>query len=74
MEYFVITILSALLGVREYLHYKERKDMLDRLMARSFTEYKDNDKPEKNQLEPKDDGTVELDDAKNELYGEEDNS
>ena len=48
--------------------------MLDRLMSRSFTEYKDNVKPEPNQLDPKDDGTVELVEAKDELYGEEESN
>lgn len=71
MEILVIVIFAALLALREVIHYKERKDMLDRLMARSFTEYKDNEKPEENELTPKDDGTAELVDAKDELYGEE---
>jgi hypothetical protein len=70
-ETAVIIILSALLALREVLHHKERKDMLDRLMARNFIEYKDNEKLEQNKLEPEKDETVDLVDAKKELYGEE---
>jgi hypothetical protein len=71
-ETAVIIILSGLLALREVLHHKERKDMLDRLMARNFIEYKDNERMEKNNLEPEKDETVELVDAKDALYGEED--
>lgn len=71
LEYLVIIILSGFLALREYLHFKERKDMLDRLMSRSFTEYKDNTNPEPNNLEPEKDGTIDLVEAKKELYGEE---
>lgn len=45
--------------------------MLDRLMSKTFVEYKDNAKLEENKLETEDDGTTELVDAKDELYGEE---
>lgn len=72
MEYAVIAALFIFTGIREYLNFKERKDMLDRLMSRNFTEYKDNEKPEKNQLEPEDDGLTDLEEAKNEMiYGQE---
>jgi hypothetical protein len=71
MDYLVIIILSIFLGVREYLHFKERKDMLDRLMSRNFTEYKDNASPEPNNFKSEKDETVELSEAKKELYGEE---
>ena len=74
IEALVIITLSALLALREVLHHKERKDMLDRLMARNFTEYKDNERAEPNQLEPKPDETVELADAREELYGEEESN
>ena len=69
-EYTVIIILSGFLALREILHHKERKDMLDRLMARSFTEFKDNEKPVESNFKTKDDGTAELDDVKDEVYGE----
>lgn len=74
VETLTIIVLSTLLALREFLSYKERKDMLDRLMAKSFTEYKDNDKPEPNHLEPQKSDIVELVDAKEALYGEEDDS
>lgn len=69
---FIIAGLILLLGLREYLSYRERRDMVDRLMSKNFQEYKDNTKPEENQLEPVDDGLKELDDAKQEIiYGKE---
>lgn len=74
MEYIAIVLLSGLLAYREYLHHKERGDMLDRLMARNFTEFKDNANPEPNQLEDAKDETVELVEAKDELYGEEESN
>jgi hypothetical protein len=74
LEYLVIIILSGFLALREYLHFKERKDMLDRLMSRSFVEYKDNTNLEPNHTEEVKDETVELAEAKSELYGEEINS
>ena len=48
--------------------------MLDRLMSRSFVEYKDNTNLEPNHTEEVKDETVELAEAKSELYGEEINS
>lgn len=35
----VITILSALLVLQEFLHSRERKDLYSRMMARDLTEY-----------------------------------
>lgn len=73
MEYLVITLLTTLLIVRDFLHFKERKEMLDRIMAKSFIEFKDNEpKPEPKEQKPVD-NEVELDDAKEDLYGEENN-
>lgn len=74
LETIVILLLFAILVLREVLHHKERTDMLDRLMARNYIEYKDNVKPEENQLEPENTELVELAEAKDELYGEEVNS
>ena len=48
-----LIILIVYIGYREYLWYRERSSMLDRLMSRSFEEYKDNSKPEPNKLESK---------------------
>lgn len=68
----IIAGLVVLIAVREYITFKERKDMLDRLMSRTFEEYKDNSKPEENHLEPEDDGTESLEAAKGKImYGEE---
>lgn len=74
LEITAIVLLTALLALREVLHHKERKDMLDRLMARNYIEYKDNERPEENNLAPEKDETVELAEAKGELYGEEESN
>lgn len=43
-------------------------------MARSFTEYKDNVTPETNDIDVKEDEEkLDIDEAKNEITGEEDN-
>lgn len=68
MEYAIV-ILAALLAVREFIHYRERKDMLDRLMAKSLPEFKDNSKAEENKFEIDDDGTSYLEEVKQELNG-----
>jgi hypothetical protein len=40
----LISILLALfLCLKEYLHYKERADLYDRLMSKDITEYKNID-------------------------------
>lgn len=65
-------LLCALLLVREGLHFMERRDMLDRLMAKSLPEFKDNAKAEPNQLTDEvDDGTVPIEQAEEELNGSE---
>jgi len=46
-----IAVLVIILLVREIVTYRERKDLLDRLMSRDFTQYKDyTQKEEANQL------------------------
>ena len=68
MLYAIIIILIIAQGVREYFTQKERASLLDRIMSKSFEDYKDlNTKPEKNHLEPEDDGTEDLDEAKDEM-------
>lgn len=47
--------------------FKERKDTLDRLMAKNLPEYKDNIKPEENVYSEEDDNLVDLEDAKEDL-------
>ena len=71
MAYVMVGILSIFIVVREVLHFKERKDMLDRLMAKSLPEYKDNHEPEKNDIEPKDDGLQDLDEVRDQLLGDD---
>lgn len=44
--------------------------MLDRLMAKNLVEYKDNSVVEENQVEPKDEGIIELDDARDSIMNE----
>ena len=47
MDYFFSIILLIVLAVREMVFYKERQDMLDRLMSRNLDNYKaNNTKPE----------------------------
>lgn len=58
--------------VREYFSYKESKDVFDRLMSKTYQEYKDNTQPEENHLEPEDDGLSDIEDSKQQIvYGEE---
>lgn len=70
MEILAVLALTVLLGLREYTSFVERKDMLDRLMSRNLPEYKDNAKPEKNQLEAPPSELIDLDAAREELDGE----
>ncbi len=71
-----VVLLDVSLIVLILLHHRERREMLDRLMAKSFPEYKDHTQPEENQLEnDEDDGTVPLEEAEEEYVdalGEED--
>ena len=71
IELVVIIALLLFIGIREYFTFKERKELLDRIMARNFTEYKDNVTLEPNE-EPKEDPTVEMEQAQEEVMGAED--
>lgn len=52
MVEIALIILVIILGIREYVSYTERKDLLDRLMARNLPEYKEYSAPEEpNHLE-----------------------
>jgi hypothetical protein len=63
-----ITALLAFCAWREYLGFQERDRLTDRLMAKDLPEYKDNAaKQEPNLPEPEDDGTVDLEEAREEL-------
>lgn len=39
MNWIVCWCLFLLLVVKEFLHYKERKDLYNRIMSRDLTEY-----------------------------------
>lgn len=69
----VLALLVGTLLVHFVLTHFERKDMLDRLMAKNLPEYKDNIKPEENQLEEEDpDETVAIEEAESDLLEEDD--
>lgn len=68
----IAALLFILLLIREILSYRERNTMLDRLMAKSLPEYKDNSKVEENKLEPVNDGTVSLEEAEGEILNGKD--
>ena len=72
MELIVLALL-ILVGLREYLAYRERSQMLDRLMAKNLTDYKDTTQtPELNQLESDDDDTMPIEDAEEAIvFGKE---
>lgn len=67
----ISALLFILLLTREILSYRERNQMLDRLMAKSLPEYKDNSKVEENKLDPVDDGTVSIEEAEGEILNGE---
>lgn len=70
MEFIVIALI-ILYGFREFLLFKERKEVMDRLMSKNLPEFKDNAKPEDNELEEKEESET-LEDAKEEIIsGEE---
>jgi hypothetical protein len=71
MEYAIIIILIVAQGVREYFVQKERASLLDRIMSKTYTEFKDNEHPEPNHLEDEDDGTEDLESAKGVILDEE---
>jgi len=72
MELLSALALFILLILREILSYRERNAMLDRLMAKSLPEYKDNQKMEENKLEPVSDDTVSLEEAEGEILNGKD--
>lgn len=72
MELLSALALFILLILREILSYRERNAMLDRLMAKSLPEYKDNQKMEENKLEPVNDSTVSLEEAEGEILNGQD--
>ena len=66
MEITVIAI-SAVLIVKEFVHYKERYEMLDRLMAKNLPEFKDNVKEEENDYGKEDENLIDIEEAREEI-------
>lgn len=66
---FFLTVIALLvfLALREYLIHDQTQKLLDRLMARSLPEYKDNLQQEENHVEPEQSDVVDLDEAREEL-------
>jgi hypothetical protein len=61
----VITLIALLYIV--YLSYKERQKLLDRIMAKNYTEFVDNEKPEDNDFTDGSEKYVDLEQAKSEI-------
>lgn len=40
----IVYLLCGVMAVQQILHYRERKDLYNRIMSKSFTEYKDEGK------------------------------
>lgn len=71
MEYLALILLAGLFAYREYNNSKERNDLLDRLMSRSYKEFKTDLKHEDNDFENKDDDTIPIGEAKDLIDGQE---
>lgn len=78
MDYLIITILFAYLIYRETIfrfkeieHASQIKDLMDRVMAKNFEEYKAFVEEPEVKEEPKDESIVDIDDAKEELTNEQ---
>ena len=78
MELIVLLVIVALflivMLVGQYVAYREREALVDRLMAKSLPEYKDNQTTEPNEITQVSDSTVSLEDAEADLtdYAQED--
>jgi len=66
-EIIIFLILSNIVSL--ILASRERKDLLDRIMSRSFTEYKDNEKLEDNDFGDEESNLIDLNEAKEEING-----
>jgi hypothetical protein len=68
MEYIVILGLIAYIAYKEYLLSKERKDIYDRLMTKSLSDYKYvSETPEENQEDEIDPNFVDIPEDGSEL-------
>ncbi|RMD73090.1 MAG: hypothetical protein D6822_00140 [Cyanobacteria bacterium J149] len=69
MEYIVV-LLIILLAFQTYFGYRERKELTEKLMAKSLRDYKDNtEPPEPNQLDEEDE-TIPIEEAEEFLNAE----
>lgn len=70
MVFEIIAFISLVLlfGLREYLNHMERKDLLNRLMARNFEDYNNyTEKPEKNHFDEVDESLINLEEAREDI-------
>ena len=68
-EFLIIILLLGIQVVYFVFSYRERRDLLDRIMAKNLEEYKDNIKPEENDFGKDDPNLIDLDEAKEEING-----
>lgn len=60
--------MFSILVLREIINYREKRDLMNRLMSRSFTEYVQLTSPdEENEVEAAPSGLIDLETAKEEL-------
>lgn len=45
MEHLILLFMGAFVVWREYVHYREVQDLLNRLMSRDYIEYKQDSRP-----------------------------
>jgi hypothetical protein len=72
MELLTTALFLALLAFivwREWSATQERTDLIDRLMAKNFPEYKDNRAPEPNHFEVKPTDVVDIEDGREDMIG-----
>lgn len=68
----IVAILIGLFVIREYVTYKERQKLLDRIMSKDYQEYKDIEVPEENVYgEDEKENLISLEEAKEEINGKE---
>lgn len=68
MELIVATLIGLFI-LREYVTYKERQKLLDRIMSRNYQEFKDIETPEDNDFGNEEE-SLEVEDAIEEARGE----
>lgn len=74
IQAILIALLIIVFAVREFFLHRERERVYDRLMAKNLPDFKDNEQLEEN-LPPEEDDedtSVSLEDAQEEILGEED--